>query len=227
MRRVSASPLFWGLLLVLSAPFLPHFCSFAIIFLALLFIPLDRLRPKSLFYAVTILRSLLLHFFWPKKYPWCQEIIPGKLWLGAIPLVNYNHDLLLSRKIQAVVTIVEEHELQSGLFSEPVSSKRWSELGIKQLHIKSVDFCPIAQADIQSAVSFIYEELSKNRGVYVHCKAGRGRSALIVVAFLLLHGKEFGIEVDTVDDAIAYVKQRRPVINMNKQQIATLENWEN
>src|ERR1700733_12448850 len=222
MKRICKSPLFWALLLLISAPLLPLFCTFGILFLALILVPFDRLRPKSLFYAVTILRTIVLHYILPKKYPWCQEIIPDLLWLGAIPLANYNHDVLISKKVKAVVTIGEDHELQPGLFSDPVSGQRWAELGVRTLRIIAADFQPIDQAQINRAVQFIYEELQQGHGVYVHCKAGRGRSAMIVVCFLLAHGKEFGIEVHSVDDAVAYVKARRPAINMNQRQIGQI-----
>ncbi len=61
--------------------------------------------------------------------------------------------------------------------------------------------------------------------IYVHCKAGRGRSATIVVAYLLKYGTE-GQTFKNFDEAYGFVKKIRPQINLNKNQQSTiLEYW--
>ena len=49
------------------------------------------------------------------------------------------------------------------------------------------------------------------RNILIHCYAGRSRSASLVVYYLAKHYKF------TVDEAIAFLKERRPIININKE----------
>ena len=55
------------------------------------------------------------------------------------------------------------------------------------------------------------------RPVYVHCAEGHGRSATVVAALLLLTE-----QVSTVEEAISNVRQARPGVGLNRQQIALL-----
>jgi len=43
---------------------------------------------------------------------------------------------------------------------------------------------------LQSAVSFIRKHEKQNKRVYVHCRAGHGRSAAVVLAWLLYKNPE-------------------------------------
>ena len=54
-----------------------------------------------------------------------------------------------------------------------------------QLHLPTVDFTPPSLADVQSAVNFIDDHHRRGHAVYVHCKAGRGRSATIALCWLM------------------------------------------
>jgi len=57
--------------------------------------------------------------------------------------------------------------------------------GIEQLHLPTPDFTsPDIQA-VHSGVDFIARFAEQGRRVYCHCKAGRGRSATITLAWLI------------------------------------------
>jgi atypical dual specificity phosphatase len=56
---------------------------------------------------------------------------------------------------------------------------------MRQLHIRTVDYTPPALEDIAAAVRFMAEATGRNERVYVHCKAGRGRSATVVLCYLI------------------------------------------
>ncbi len=60
---------------------------------------------------------------------------------------------------------------------------------IQQLRIPTVDFQPPAYEDLVTAVEFIDACVAQGKRVYVHCKAGRGRSATVAMCWLMhAHG---------------------------------------
>ena len=63
-------------------------------------------------------------------------------------------------------------------------TKKYARLGIQQLWLPTVDHCVPAVEDLESAVSFIGKCQSEGKKVYVHCRAGHGRSAAVVLAWL-------------------------------------------
>jgi atypical dual specificity phosphatase len=54
---------------------------------------------------------------------------------------------------------------------------------------------------------------------YVHCKAGRGRSTVVVIAFLMQHRHM------SLEDAIAFVKTKRPHVSLHPKQMRILRSF--
>ena len=55
-----------------------------------------------------------------------------------------------------------------------------------QLRIPTLDYDSTPTVDeIENAIAFIKTFREKQQSVYVHCKAGRGRSAFLVVCYLV------------------------------------------
>lgn len=64
-------------------------------------------------------------------------------------------------------------------------TQQYKELGITQLRLPVVDhFTPDLEA-LEQAVRFIQQKKMEGKRVYVHCRAGHGRSAAAVFAWLL------------------------------------------
>ncbi|KNE70856.1 hypothetical protein AMAG_14962 [Allomyces macrogynus ATCC 38327] len=62
---------------------------------------------------------------------------------------------------------------------------------------------------LKDATAFIDQARARNLNVYVHCKAGKSRSATAVMAYLIMHqGYSF-------DRAWAHVKEKRPAVAPN------------
>ncbi|RLN97870.1 hypothetical protein BBJ28_00001507 [Nothophytophthora sp. Chile5] len=62
-------------------------------------------------------------------------------------------------------------------------------------------------------VDFVHEQVDVNqKTTYVHCKAGRGRSTVVVVAFLIQYR---GM---TLDEAFAFVKSKRSHVSLHPKQ---------
>jgi protein tyrosine/serine phosphatase len=168
-----------------------------------------------------------------------NEIIPNCLSLGPIPLKNkFDHYKLLDAGITFILTMLEDFEWESpSLFSEPMTPEDWRQLAdhhlndIEQKIIRTADFNPVALDDLKEAVESIRKEIQDNHGhVYVHCKAGRGRSATAVICYLLMYGNSYHKiyqDLSEVDEVIAYVKSKRPQININKRQYQAIVNFYN
>jgi len=66
------------------------------------------------------------------------------------------------------------------------TAQEWAEWGVTQLQLATIDFnnAP-SQEMLQRGVGFI-EKMNRNKeSVYVHCKAGRGRSTTLVACYLM------------------------------------------
>ncbi|KAF6105744.1 protein tyrosine phosphatase mitochondrial 1 [Phyllostomus discolor] len=66
------------------------------------------------------------------------------------------------------------------------SAKEWRQVGVEQLRLSTVDMTGIPTlANLQKGVQFALKYQSLGQSVYVHCKAGRSRSATMVAAYLI------------------------------------------
>lgn len=74
---------------------------------------------------------------------------------------------------------------------------------------------PSAQ-QLRTGVSHISRHLASGP-VYVHCALGHGRSATLIAAFLLLTKR-----AETVEDAVAMIRKKRPRIGLKASQVETL-----
>lgn len=61
----------------------------------------------------------------------------------------------------------------------------YERLGIEQLWLPTVDFSHPSRADVERGAEFIQQHYQRGGKVYVHCKAGRARSATIVLWWLI------------------------------------------
>lgn len=56
---------------------------------------------------------------------------------------------------------------------------------MRHLRLPTVDHFESSDEDLQTAIDFIAEHKALGKKVYVHCRAGHGRSAAVVYAWLL------------------------------------------
>lgn len=142
---------------------------------------------------------------------WWNRIKPTAHYLGAQPQEDLNHSSLIKQLgVDSILMIVEEFEEFGGWFHMPVQRNQWVNLTIKT--IRARDFKRMRFTEIDEGVRFLYNETIHNRSVYVHCKAGRGRSASILWAHLAL-----AYDMDLLD-ALAILYKERPSINLNVYQ---------
>lgn len=95
--------------------------------------------------------------------------------------------------------------------------RRWRPSSGKSIQRPPLHSSCLAAANVRSApcrcVAFVHEQVDvQQKTTYVHCKAGRGRSTVIVVAFLMQYR---GL---SLDEAIALVRSKRPHVSLHPKQ---------
>lgn len=127
-----------------------------------------------------------------KRWNW-WDLVDDVVIIGALPSVAHVEELKTLGVVAVVNTCAEYHG--------PVVA--YETAGIDQLSIPTVDYTAPTLENVQKAVDFIQRHADEDGMVYVHCKAGRARSATIVVCWLM---QSQGM---TPDEAQAFLKQRR------------------
>jgi atypical dual specificity phosphatase len=167
---------------------------------------MSRFKARLLFwptYAWNILLGRILHL-----RRWWDEIEPG-LWLGARP-TRADVNQLASLGVKAVVNLCQE-------FRGPLQAYRAR--GIDELWLPTIDFTPPTLEDIRRGVEFIRHHRAQGKGVYVHCKAGRGRSATLVLCWLM---EEHGC---SPAEAQALMAARRPHVKLDLDRRDVVRQW--
>ncbi|XP_004683618.1 PREDICTED: phosphatidylglycerophosphatase and protein-tyrosine phosphatase 1 [Condylura cristata] len=90
--------------------------------------------------------------------------------------------LVQDENVRGVITMNEEYETRFLCNS----SKEWKKVGVEQLRLSTVDMTGIPTlVNLRRGVQFVLKYQSRGQSVYVHCKAGRSRSATMVAAYLI------------------------------------------
>lgn len=137
--------------------------------------------------------------------------------LGALPFRGMTKWFVERENVRGVITLNEDWELEQFCNTE----QEWQKHGVRQLKIPTEDFTASpSQQDIRRAVHFI-EEFRQNQlgSVYVHCKAGRTRSATVVACYLVK------IHSWTPEEAVDYVMVKRPHVWLRDKQLDSIEQF--
>ncbi len=98
----------------------------------------------------------------------------GRLILGAYPWPNsMMQKLILEERVSCFVNTVGEKSMYP-----PNSS-------YKQMYFPMVDFLHPKKDSVSRAVDYIDDQINAGHTVYVHCKAGKGRSGTVVMCWLV------------------------------------------
>lgn len=155
---------------------------------------MKRLRAEMLFvptlgWNVLLGRVLKVRRWWDR--------IDESVVIGALPFPS-DVKRLHRIGVRGIVNTCEEYSGPSRLYQN---------YGIRQLRIQTVDFTHPSLESVENAVNFIAEHSLRGESVYVHCKAGRARSATIVLCWLIhRHGLN-------PDDGQRLLLERRSHVN--------------
>lgn len=164
----------------------------------------------------------LFHRIFDKFYPairfvyekinghaWFDAITPN-LWLGGAPTYERDYQFILDNDITAVLNIRAEREDDIAFYEAH---------GISYIQYKVPDVTVPEPAVISDAVAWIDEQIEDGRTVLVHCAKGRGRSATLVAAYLMIaQGLSF-------EEARALMETKRPLTKLEGKHQHILETW--
>jgi hypothetical protein len=133
-------------------------------------------------------------FFYP-TFPFTAIMRLGNFWtpvddtviLGCAPMAIFDHPTQLYKMgVRGVVNMCYE-------YAGPITSYR--QLGMKQLHLPTVDHFDPPLEYLKEAVDFIQEHKDRGEKVYVHCKAAHGRGAAVALCWMMKQHPEQSAQV--------------------------------
>ncbi|MCC9654888.1 phosphatidylglycerophosphatase and protein-tyrosine phosphatase 1 family protein [Rhodopirellula halodulae] len=133
---------------------------------------------------------------WLKVRNWFDWIDPLVI-VGARPFAR-DVAKMAELNVGGVVNTCEE-------YCGPV--EQYAKHEIEQLHLPITDFTHPSLQDVITGVDFIQRITQSGKAVYIHCKAGRARSATIAICWLIAHRDMSPAE------AQAWLLEKRPHIN--------------
>ena len=172
--------------------------------------------------------------------PWDDKnhIITG-LFLGIIPhvllsndtdsasreIMNFITEINPYRPLGLVVSIVEEEEIMGDRFKGVTTVKPddWRAKGVDHHLMSMADFTASAVVeDSIETLKKIHKCIEEGKAVYIHCKAGRARSAMFCVAYMCLYldNSETGKKYD-IEEALAVLKNARKQVSVGQDKQET------
>lgn len=142
-------------------------------------------------------------------HAWFSEITP-RLWLGGAPTYERDYRALLGHGITAVVDMRAERT------HEPEVLEAHG-IAARQYRVPDIE---VPDADVLTdAVAWITEQVAAGRTVLVHCAKGRGRSATVLAAYLMVaEGMGF-------DEVEALLTSKRSLVKLQDRHRRVLESW--
>jgi len=132
--------------------------------------PLSAVVSKVLFWPtlpITVLRRI---------GQW-ETVVDDTVLIGGAPFAPWMPlNLYENHGVRGVINLCEE-------YSGP--ERMYDSLGVQQLRLMTVDHFEPSLEDMKEAMSFIEFYREKGDSVYIHCKAGHGRSAAITLCWLI------------------------------------------
>ncbi len=127
---------------------------------------------------------------------WWDEVDPNVI-VGAMPLASD----VARMKDAGVVAVVNTCQEYPGPIDE------YEKAGITQLRVETIDFTHPSLESVEAAVEFMNQQLVNGGKIYVHCKAGRARSATVAICWLMANR---GLNPD---EGQRLLLEKRPHIN--------------
>lgn len=155
---------------------------------------LRRLYARAVFYPTLAWNLVLARIF--RARHWWDRIDPHVI-VGAYPFAG-DVAAMHEAGVRAVVNTCEE-------YAGPVAE--YEKYGIEQLRIPTTDFTHPRLEDVAQAVEFVEQHVQAGETVYIHCKAGRARSATVALCWLM---KYRGL---SMDQGQAKLLESRPHVN--------------
>ncbi|XP_048829076.1 phosphatidylglycerophosphatase and protein-tyrosine phosphatase 1 [Brienomyrus brachyistius] len=133
--------------------------------------------------------------------------------LGALPFKSMTAELVQTENVRGVITMNEEYETK--YFCN--SAEEWRSVGVEQLRLSTVDLTGVPSLpNLHKGVDFVFQHREEGTSVYIHCKAGRSRSATLVAAYLIRLHKW------SPEEACGMLRSIRPHVLIHSTQMEVL-----
>jgi protein-tyrosine phosphatase len=152
---------------------------------------------------------------WFRTYGFA-EILP-ELVIGALPRDAEDISMLRWVGIERVLNLVEDREYEPG--ERAAVEAAYAAVGIEEYRLEFTDYGNLAGEALGAAVEAVVEWMAAGTRVYVHCRAGWQRSAVVAAGVLAVTRKL------SADDALAFVQARKPSADPLPHQREDLERW--
>lgn len=129
-------------------------------------------RVARWFFGPSLLLRRALHHLTGR--PWWVRLDAHVL-MGAFPRAS-DVPALASAGVRGVVNLCAERR---------GPRRAYAEHGIEELHLPVVDFAEPSREVVDAALAFVGRHAADGHRIYLHCKAGRGRSATVALCWLL------------------------------------------
>jgi atypical dual specificity phosphatase len=152
---------------------------------------------------------------WFRTYGFAD--ILDNLLVGSYPLDAEDVALLQRAGIERVLNLVEDSEYEPG--ERQAVEAAYAAAGISERRMLFTDYAGLPPDEVEAAVNVVAAWLEEDGRTYVHCRAGWQRSPAIAAGVIAVRE---GVDVD---EALAYVHQRKPSADPLPQQRADLRRW--
>ncbi|CAJ0922096.1 unnamed protein product, partial [Mesorhabditis belari] len=176
-----------------------------------------KVMIEGIFFYPTLGYNLLRNLVQQENWSWFSRIDDG-LVLGAMPFKSMKEELVEKENVGGVVCCTESYELVAAWSA--MAEEDWKAEGVEFYAIPMTDFIGAADpAEMQKAVEFINKINSQGKSVYVHCKAGRTRSATVTTCHLM-QKKDWDPNV-----AFEFLKTQRRQVSLGSNQWQTVNEY--
>jgi len=147
----------------------------------------------------TVLKNRLHCALWPASRQLWNRVPGAPLVVGSAPLWESDvRALVAGERVRCVVNLCKEWRRHSALYEK---------LGVEEIYLPTVDFDTPGYVETQLAVARMRAVAARGDAVFVHCKAGKGRSVCVALAYLVTH---HGLAPRAAD---ALIRGARPIIS--------------
>jgi protein-tyrosine phosphatase len=154
---------------------------------------------------------------WFRTYGFAR--VHDGLLIGAYPLDAEDIRMLAAMPVRQILNLVEDQEYGPG--RRFVIEDALRETGIQEYRMQLTDFGRLPPEQLEEAVRLVVSWLKEGTPSYVHCRAGWQRSAAVAAGAVAVYD---GLGID---EAVAYVQQRKPSADPLPHQRDDLRAWWN
>ena len=143
----------------------------------------------------------------PGAKPFTYNEIKPNVYLGSLP---HNADevnvLIQQHQVAGFVTMNCSWELPGK--EKTITVEQVRNQGVNVCHLPTPDYGAVMLSDMLKGADFVHQIAEvDNQGCYIHCNAGKGRSTMIVLAYLIKYQNMSAM------DALIHIQEKRNIAN--------------